>query len=88
MFSFNFERVLTIFTHVLQENGAILNDDVGLGKTVQTIVFISSLLSEKSSNCLIICDESNFDHWLYHLQNWTTQRVTRYNKCKFLKFLL
>ncbi|XP_077299970.1 suppressor of Under-Replication [Arctopsyche grandis] len=77
--AFQIEGIRFLYNQYLLSDGAILNDDEGLGKTVQTVLFASAIVSANASNCLIICEDIRFDHWLFHLQNWSNFTAAIYN---------
>lgn len=60
----------------------ILADDMGLWKTIQTLVFLEKIYSQKSlkSKSLIICPTSLVFNWLDEIEKFTPELKTEYIK--------
>lgn len=58
--------------HNNEYGGALLADDMGVGKTVQVCAFLQSLYDrDELSSCLIICSNSVMGVWETTFRDWT-----------------
>lgn len=80
----------TIFEKVSQKclffnlsSGAILGDDMGLGKTIQTVAFLSAVISGiKQSHALIVVPASVQSHWMDQIQKFSLLKFVQFSSKK------
>jgi len=87
------EATLWLLNERLQyRNGAILGDDMGIGKTVEALAYIAD--HPEFKKILIVCPKQVIDQWKEHIETWvpywnnnTKYRVvvTNYEQLKNLK---
>ncbi|XP_055629254.1 uncharacterized protein LOC129770439 [Toxorhynchites rutilus septentrionalis] len=65
------EGIRFLHRGLIQNNGVILNDESGLGKTHQVAGYLSAVVGH-SDKCVIVCDSvERIHHWMYHLELFT-----------------
>ncbi len=73
LYDFQKIGVKFLLSKFVLNTGCLLADEMGLGKSIQTIAFISSVLTSQPKSIkpiLIICPTTLVDHWLDEFSKW------------------
>ncbi|KAF4669597.1 choline dehydrogenase 7 [Perkinsus chesapeaki] len=75
LFGFQVEGIKWLLHNWSQYRGCILADEMGMGKTVQTAVFLSAVMGTVGGTgpSLIIAPLSTLQHWQRELQKWAPE---------------
>ncbi|EER17077.1 chromodomain helicase dna binding protein, putative [Perkinsus marinus ATCC 50983] len=75
LFGFQVEGIQWLLHNWSQYRGSILADEMGMGKTVQTAVFLSAVMATVGGTgpCLIVAPLSTLRHWQRELRKWAPE---------------
>ena len=72
--------MIFLFKRWSENKGAILGDDMGMGKSLQVIAFMATVLSmEKSAKFLIIAPLTTLEQWESEARKWAGLRCSTYH---------
>lgn len=66
--SHQLEGIRIIHRGLAQNNGFILNDESGLGKTHQVIGYLSAVSTSADKSAIICSSLQRIHHWIYHIE--------------------